>query len=70
MRIRLARFGRRNVPFYRIFVADSRAPRDGKHLEVLGHYDPIPGEAATIYPSTIADPTVEAFICLAGFLTR
>jgi small subunit ribosomal protein S16 len=33
-----------NLPFYRIFVADSRAPRDGKHLEVLGHYDPAPGK--------------------------
>ena len=31
------------VPFYRIFAADSRCPRDGKHLEQLGHYDPVPG---------------------------
>jgi ribosomal protein S16 len=44
VRIRLARFGRKNLPFYRIFVADSRSPRDGKHLEVVGHYNPIPGE--------------------------
>lgn len=43
-RIRLARFGRKNLPFYRITVADSRAPRDGKHLEVLGHYNPLPGK--------------------------
>jgi ribosomal protein S16 len=43
VRIRLARFGRRNQPFYRIFVADSRSPRDGRHLEVVGHYDPLPG---------------------------
>ena len=43
VRIRLARFGRRNLPFYRIFVADSRSPRDGRHLEVVGHYDPLPG---------------------------
>ena len=33
-----------NLPFYRIFVADSRAPRDGKHLAVVGHYDPAPGK--------------------------
>lgn len=33
-----------NLPFYRIFVADSRCPRDGRHLEQVGHYDPIPGE--------------------------
>ena len=43
VRIRLARFGRKNEPFYRIFVADSRAPRDGKHIEVVGHFDPLPG---------------------------
>mmetsp|Transcript_38215 Transcript_38215/g.94969 ORF Transcript_38215/g.94969 Transcript_38215/m.94969 type:complete len:117 (-) Transcript_38215:92-442(-) len=42
VKIRLARFGHRNMPFYRIFVADSRSPRDGKHIEVVGHYDPKP----------------------------
>lgn len=36
--------GVQNLPFYRIFAADSRSPRDGKHIEILGHYDPIPGE--------------------------
>eukprot|EP00245_Coleochaete_scutata_P004563 TRINITY_DN17280_c0_g1_i1.p1 TRINITY_DN17280_c0_g1~~TRINITY_DN17280_c0_g1_i1.p1 ORF type:complete len:119 (-),score=11.85 TRINITY_DN17280_c0_g1_i1:377-733(-) len=44
VRIRLARFGRRNLPFYRIFVADSRSPRDGKHLDIVGHYNPLPGK--------------------------
>lgn len=34
-----------HLPFYRIFVADARAPRDGKHVECVGHYDPIPGAA-------------------------
>lgn len=33
-----------NLPFYRIFAADSRAPRDGRHIEIVGHYNPIPGE--------------------------
>lgn len=33
------------APFYRIFVADARAPRDGKHIDVVGHFDPIPGIA-------------------------
>lgn len=32
------------LPFYRIFVADSRSPRDGRHLEQVGHYDPVPGK--------------------------
>ncbi|CAL8467498.1 g7036 [Coccomyxa elongata] len=44
VRLRLARFGHKNLPFYRIFAADSRSPRDGKHIEILGHYDPIPGK--------------------------
>lgn len=54
VRIRLARFGRKNLPFYRLFVADSRAPRDGKHLEVVGHYDPLPGEEACFYLNSSA----------------
>ncbi|KAA6429455.1 hypothetical protein WJX79_006357 [Trebouxia sp. C0005] len=44
VRLRLARFGRKAAPFYRIFVADARAPRDGKHIDVVGHFDPIPGK--------------------------
>ena len=39
--IRLTRLGRRNRPFYRVVVVDSRKPRDGACIEVLGHYDPI-----------------------------
>ena len=39
--IRLKRTGRRNRPCYRISVADSRWPRDGRTLETLGLYDPI-----------------------------
>jgi small subunit ribosomal protein S16 len=45
VRIRLARFGCRNRPFYRVMTADSRSPRDGKHLEVLGYYNPLPGHS-------------------------
>ncbi|XP_038984791.1 30S ribosomal protein S16-2, chloroplastic/mitochondrial-like [Phoenix dactylifera] len=44
VRIRLSRFGCRNKPFYRVMAADSRSPRDGKHLEVLGYYNPLPGQ--------------------------
>ncbi|XP_047083456.1 LOW QUALITY PROTEIN: 30S ribosomal protein S16-2, chloroplastic/mitochondrial-like [Lolium rigidum] len=44
VRIRPARFDRRNRPFYRVMAADSRSPRDGKHLEVLGYYNPLPGK--------------------------
>jgi small subunit ribosomal protein S16 len=38
--IRLARFGGKKRPTYRIVVADSRAPRDGKFIENIGIYDP------------------------------
>ena len=38
--IRLSRFGTKKRPFYRIVVADSRAPRDGKFIERIGTYDP------------------------------
>lgn len=40
--IRLARWGQRGRPFYRIVVADKVGPRDGKHIEKLGTYDPMP----------------------------
>lgn len=38
--IRLRREGTKNVPFFRIVVADARSPRDGKFIEQLGTYDP------------------------------
>tara|TARA_B100000029_G_scaffold78784_1_gene70261 strand:+ start:1165 stop:1413 length:249 start_codon:yes stop_codon:yes gene_type:complete len=40
LRIRLTRTGARNQPSYRVVVADSRKPRDGKFVEILGHYNP------------------------------
>ncbi|QKX02527.1 30S ribosomal protein S16 [Wolbachia endosymbiont of Dirofilaria (Dirofilaria) immitis] len=41
VKIRLARFGAKKRPFYRIIVADSRAPRDGRFIERIGQYDPM-----------------------------
>ena len=41
VKIRLRRMGAKKAPFYRIVVADSRYPRDGKFIEVLGTYNPI-----------------------------
>ncbi len=40
VKIRLQRFGAHKAPKYRIVAADSRSPRDGKFLEILGSYDP------------------------------
>jgi small subunit ribosomal protein S16 len=41
VRIRLALHGRKKAPFYRLVVADSRSPRDGRFIELLGTYDPM-----------------------------
>ena len=51
VKLRLQRFGANKKPFYRIVAADSRSPRDGKFLEILGTYIP------TTTPATV---TVEA----------
>jgi small subunit ribosomal protein S16 len=40
VKIRLRRIGAKKAPFYRIVVADSRYPRDGRCIEELGYYDP------------------------------
>lgn len=40
VKIRLKRMGQKKAPFYRIIVADSRAPRDGRFIEEIGTYDP------------------------------
>ena len=41
VKIRLRRMGQKKAPFYRIIVADSRSPRDGRFIEEIGIYDPI-----------------------------
>jgi len=41
LKIRLRRMGAKKQPFYRIVVADSRAPRDGAFVEELGYYNPV-----------------------------
>lgn len=41
VRIRLRRTGAKKQPSYRVVVADSRAPRDGRFLEIIGHYNPL-----------------------------
>ncbi len=46
LRIRLARFGAKKRPYYRIVVANSESPRDGSFLEIIGTYDPRQDPAA------------------------
>ena len=40
VKIRLRRIGAKKAPFYRVVVADSRYPRDGRFIEEIGYYDP------------------------------
>lgn len=75
-RIRLKRLGAKKKPFYRIVVADSRAPRDGRFIEEIGYYDPmkdpaevkIDDEKAVKWLKTGAQPseTVRALLKKAG----
>jgi len=46
VKIRLRRVGRKNAPFYRILIADSQMPRDGKFIEVIGQYAPRQSEGS------------------------
>lgn len=41
VKIRLTRLGAKKAPFYRVVVADSRAPRDGKYIDLIGTYNPL-----------------------------
>ena len=65
VKIRLRRMGAKKAPFYRIVVADSRFPRDGRFIEEIGYYDPtknptvieVDAEKAKKWISTGAQPT-------------
>lgn len=48
VRFRLARYGSKKKPYYRIVVADSRYPRDGRFIEKVGSYDPLKNPAEVI----------------------
>ncbi len=48
VKMRLRRMGQKKAPFYRIVVADSRSPRDGRFIEEVGTYDP------TVEPSAVS----------------
>jgi len=48
VKIRLKRIGTHKKPFYRVVVADSRFPRDGRFIEMIGTYDPLKKTATTM----------------------
>lgn len=76
VKIRLRRMGQKKAPFYRIIVADSRSPRDGRFIEEIGTYDPtrnpseykVDEEAAKRWLASGAQPTevVSKIFKLAG----
>ena len=45
VKIRLRRMGAKKAPFYRVIVADSRSPRDGRFIEEVGYYNPLTNPA-------------------------
>jgi len=55
VRIRLTRLGRKKKPFYRIIVANSESPRDGRFLDIVGTYDPGQNPAAVTLKSEKID---------------
>ena len=65
VKMRLKRMGQKKAPFYRVVVADSRSPRDGRFIEEVGYYDPnqnpsvvkIDEEKAKKWLATGAQPT-------------
>ena len=79
-KIRLRRMGAKKAPFYRVVVADSRSPRDGRFIEEIGYYDPtktpvvinIDEERAKYWVKTGAQPseTVKALLVKAGVVAK
>ena len=78
VKIRLRRIGAKKAPFYRIVVADSRYPRDGRFIEEVGYYDPtkepsvikIDEEKAKTWLANGAQPTdtVKALLKIQGIV--
>jgi small subunit ribosomal protein S16 len=79
-RIRLRRMGAKKAPFYRLVVADSRTPRNGRFIEEIGYYDPtkkptvisINEERALYWLKTGAQPseTVKSLFNKAGIMSK
>ena len=78
VKIRLRRMGAKKAPFYRVVVADSRSPRDGRFIEEIGYYNPmtnpadvkIDSEKAKKWISNGAQPTdtVKALLKKSGIV--
>ena len=58
VKIRLRRMGAKKAPFYRVVVADSRFPRDGRFIEEIGYYDPTKEPAVVKIDAEKAKPWI------------
>lgn len=80
VKLRLRRQGSKNRPSYRIVAADSRAPRDGRFIEIIGHYDPTTKPATVKFDEELAmkwlrvgaqpSDTVRSILSEHGLMTR
>lgn len=80
VKLRLRRSGSKKRPFYRIVAADSRAPRDGRFIEIVGHYNPLttPAEVqidadkavAWLHNGAQPSDTVRTLLSKEGIMTR
>jgi len=80
VKIRLARHGAKKKPFYRIVVADSKSPRDGRFLENVGTYNPLPDPAEVVLKQerikywidqgAIISDTVKSLLKKEGFFAK
>lgn len=80
VKIRLTRMGSKKAPFYRVVVADSRSPRDGKFIDIIGTYNPltdpaevkVDAEKASKWLSNGAQPTdtARALLVKAGVIVK
>ena len=78
VKIRLKRMGAKKRPFYRVVIADSRSPRDGKTIDEIGYYNPIDGEIKIkeedalkwLRNGAIATDTAKNVLSKAGITTK
>lgn len=80
VKLRLKRMGSKQKPFYRIVAADSRAPRDGRFIEIVGYYDPTKSPAIVKVEEAIAlkwlsvgaqpSDTVRSILSKEGIMTK
>ena len=78
VKIRLKRIGTQKKPYYRVVVADSRSPRDGRFIEMIGTYDPLKQQGGTkvdqdkalgwLKKGAVPTDTVRALLSKAGIM--